>query len=384
MRPIALLLLFLTTVACEPLADPQDFIREDVPVFKRTTLVPAPDNPAPSKIKVVAWNIKYGAGRIPFWFDCWGDRVQMSSAEVTANMDKIYAAINELDPDVLIAEEIEVNSRRSAYYDMVRGVLEHTKFNYAIYTASWDAKYVASEGVGRIGLGNAIFSKYPIKKAERIRQQDRRDQDALTKMFYIKRAIGRVEIEVRPNTRVAVYGVHTEAYDNDKTKQKQIQQIFDLMQAEKLPAVVGGDFNELPPTAARLLGFMDERETAVCGADYKQPPYTPEIMQQFFDKLVPFIALERYGATELDQKRYFTHTVLGPDEVNEKGEKGFWNRTLDFIFATKGTTWVPGSTDVCQQAGQRIGGDKGIGPVLKSDLVRLSDHAPIIGTWEVP
>ena len=384
MRRFALMLLLLALGRCEPLADPQDFSRETIPVYKRTALVPAAANPAPSKLKVVAWNVKYGAGRIPFWFDCWGDRVQMTTAEVTANMAKIYDAINELDPDVMIAEEIEVNSRRSAYYDMVQGVLEHTKFNYAIYTASWNAKYIASEGVGRINLGNAIFSKYPIKKAERIRQQDRTDQDALTSKFYIKRAVARAEIEVRPGTLVAVYGVHTEAYDNDGTKQKQIQQVFDLMQAEQLPAMVGGDFNELPPTAVRLVGFLDERATAICADDFIQPPYTPKIMQQFFDKLVPFIALERYGANELDQKRYFSHSVLGPDEVNDKGEKGFWNRTLDYLFATKGTSWVAGSTDVCQQAGQKIGGDNGIGPVLKSDPVRLSDHAPIIGTWEVP
>ncbi len=386
MKPVLLAAVTAALFACgcEPLADPQTYDREPAPIFRRSTVVAAPAVAAPARIKIVAWNIKYGAGRIPFWFDCWGDRAHMTKAEVDANMAKIYEAINELDPDVLIAEEIEVNSRRSAYVDMVQGILEHTKLNYATFASTWNSKYIASEGVGRIHLGNAILSKHKITKAERIRQIDRSDQDALTAMFYLHRALGRAEIEVATGKKVAIWAVHTEAYDNDGTKQKQIAQIDELLAKEPLPFVVGGDFNELPPVAARKQAFMDERETAVCSADFTQPPYTPEAMQRFYDKLVPAIALDRYGKTELEQKRYYSHSVLGPDEVNDNGEKGFWNRTLDYLFASKGTTWQVGSTDVAQQAGQKIGGDNGIGPVLKTDPVRLSDHAPVLGTWEVP
>ena len=370
--------------ACEPIADPQDYDREPAPIFKRSSLVTPAVVSAPARLKVVAWNIKYGAGRIPFWFDCWGDRSQMSRAEVDANMAKLYAAIVELDPDVLIAEEIEVNSKRSAYFDMVKGILENTNLNYATFASTWNSKYIASEGVGRIHLGNAIFSKHKITKAERIRQVDRTDQDALTSMFYLKRALGRVEIEVKAGTKVAIWAVHSEAYDNDGTKKKQIEHIDELLKKEPLPFMVGGDFNELPPIAVRKQGFMDEREKAVCSADFAQPPYTPEIMQRFYDNYVAAIALDRYGKSELEQKRFFTHSVLGPDEVNDKGEKGFWNRTLDYLFASKGTSWVVGSTDVAQQKGQKIGGENGIGPVLTTDPVRLSDHAPVVGTWEVP
>jgi endonuclease/exonuclease/phosphatase family metal-dependent hydrolase len=232
-------------------------------------------------------------------------------------------------------------------------------------------------------LGNAIFSKYPITKAERIRQVDRTDQDALTAMFYIKRAVGRAEIEIRKGEKVVAMVVHTEAYDNDGTKQKQIKQIHELALKETLPLVLGGDFNELPPSAAKVVGFMDEREKAVCSDDFIQPPYTPAVMQPFYDDLLPHIDLSRYGASENEQKRYYTHSVLGPDDSNDKGEKGFWNRTLDYLFLSKGSSWVVGSTDVAQQQGQRLGGEKGLGPVLTQDYLRLSDHAPVTGLWEV-
>jgi endonuclease/exonuclease/phosphatase family metal-dependent hydrolase len=369
--------------ACEPLANDEDFEREPVLVFRRSTLVPAPDPGASPKLRVVAWNVKYGAGRIPFWFDCWGDRVEMSKAEVQGNMAGIYGLVNEVKPDILMAEEIELNSRRSAYYDMIRGVLEHTDMNYAAYFETWNSAYIASEGVGRINLGNAIFSRYPIVLAERIRQPDRTDQSALTAKFYIHRAVGRVEIEVRAGIKVAALVVHTEAYDNDGTKQKQIQQIHDLLKAEKLPFLVGGDFNELPPTAVRKVKFPDERATAVCSAEFTQPPYTPEVMQKFYDDFQGHIDLARYGTDETAQARYFTHTTLGPDDTNEEGKHGDWNRTLDFLFIRKQDAWVPGSTDVIQHKGQKLGGDAGLGPVIAADVLRLSDHAPVTGIWEV-
>ncbi|WNG13783.1 endonuclease/exonuclease/phosphatase family protein [Cystobacter fuscus] len=384
LRPLLLLMPLLA--GCEWVADPLSFTREDVPRFKAHADHPAPvDNP--TSLKVMAWNVKYGACRIDFWFDFWGDRVQMSSTEVTDCLTRVAALIREYDPDILMTEEIEVDSKRSAYIDQVRFLLENTNLRYAAYMSTWKARYVPSEGVGRMDLGNAILSRYPILKAERIRQEDRTDQDPLTSTFYIKRAIGRAELDVGQGRRVATYVVHTEAYDQDGTKQKQIQQIHDVLKAETLPWVIGGDFNELPPVCderaprgapescegkLRLSGFLDERESSK-GTDFEQPPYTPSVMKQYYDDFEPYIPLSRYGVGEENQRRYFTHTVLGPDSVNDQGVPGSWNRTLDYLFIRKGEQWT--DTDVIQ----------GPGPFgIQSDALRLSDHAPVVGTWRLP
>jgi hypothetical protein len=191
-------LVLLTLSGCEPFATDWEYgVREDVPIHRRSTPV-EPALARPDSLEVMAWNIKYGGGRIDFWFDLWGDRVQMSEDEVRANLEGIYALIREVDPDVLMTEEIEVNSRRSAYVNMVTGILENTALNYAAYFPTWRSRYVPSEGLGRMDLGNAIFSKYPIRRAERIPQEDRTDQDPATTYFYIHRAVGRAEIDVGP------------------------------------------------------------------------------------------------------------------------------------------------------------------------------------------
>lgn len=370
---------------CEWVADPMSFDREEVPRYRADAVHPAPAE-NPTSLKVMAWNVKYGACRVDFWFDFWGDRVQLSTTEVNDCLAKVAALVREYDPDILLTEEIEVGSKRSAYVDMVRYLLENTNLRYAAYIETWNSSYIPNEGLGRMNLGNAIHSRYPIVKAERIRQVDRTDQDTLTKTFYIHRAIGRAELDLG-NRTIAAYVVHTEAYDNDGTKQKQIQQIYDLVKAETLPFVLGGDFNELPPVCderadagtpdscegkLRLAGFPDERASAK-GTAYEQPPYTPSVLKKFYDDFSPSITLARYGVGEAAQRSYFTHSVLGPDGLNDDGQPGSWNRTLDYLFIRQAETWT--ATDVLQGPG-RLG--------ITGDPLRLSDHAPVVGTWGLP
>ncbi len=371
-----------TVLGCESLYEPQSFEIEEVGIYRADSLEEPPPQQEPIRLRAMTWNIKYAAARIPFWFDCWGDRVKMTPKEVTANMAQIYALISEADPDILMAQEVEINSRRSAYFNMVQGILNHTSLNYAAYFEGWNSRYIPSEGLGRMNLGTVIFSKYPIAKAQRIKQANRTDQDALTNAFYIKRAIGHAEISVTDSTNVAALVVHTEAYDEDGTKKKHIEQLYQIATTQNLPTLLGGDFNELPPTALQTESFFDDRRTPVCGDDYKAPPYSPELLQPFFDTMQSAISLEQFGTTQESQKRFFTHSILGPDEENENGETGFWSRTLDYLFVTDGS-WVKGSTDVLQTTGQKIGGVQGEGPVLQSDPLRLSDHAPVIGVWEL-
>lgn len=362
-----------------------NFEREEIPRYRAIAEHPEPAE-NPTHLKIMAWNVKYGACRVDFWFDFWGDRVQLTEGEVNDCLTKVAALIKEYDPDILMTEEIEAGSKRSAYVDMPRFILENTNLKYGAFAETWHARYVPSEGVGRIILGNAIFSRYPITKAERIRQVDRTDQDGLTATFYIKRAIARAEIDLG-NRTVAAYAVHTEAYDQDGTKQKQIQQIYDVLKAETMPWVIGGDFNELPPVCdekaaagtpescdgkLRLSGFLDERASSK-GTEYEQPPYTPSVMKPYYDDFEPYIPLARYGVGEAAQQPFFTHSVLGPDGVNDEGVPGWWNRTLDYLFIRKGETWT--NTDVLQEPG-RLG--------ITGDPSRLSDHAPVVGTWGLP
>jgi endonuclease/exonuclease/phosphatase family metal-dependent hydrolase len=358
----------VSLLGCEPLWTTWDQ-REPVAVqVEPGATAPA----ATSALKVMAWNIKYAGGRIDFWFDLWGDRVQMTRAEVDTNMAGIIGLINEVDPDVLMTEEIEVNSRRSAYVNMVHEILTRTPLAYAAYVPTWRARYIPSEGLGRMDLGNAIFSRYPIVSAERFPQSDRTDQDPATSAFYIHRAVGRAVIDTGM-TKVAVLVVHTEAYDTDGTKSRQLREIEQLLAGEPLPFVIGGDFNAIPPGSVHNVAFNDEHPDSK-GTEFEQPPYLLEDMLPFYDHYRAAITLERYGTTLESQRRHFSHSVIGRDKIGSQGEPGFWNRTLDYLFVSPPSSWQDGSTDTLQEPG-RLG--------IRSDPMLLSDHCPVTGTWQV-
>jgi endonuclease/exonuclease/phosphatase family metal-dependent hydrolase len=359
----------LLAAACEPMWTSWER-REPVQVEVEPGAV-APAPPPGGRLKVMAWNIKFAGGRIDFWFDLWGDRVQMTSAEVQANLAGILGLINEVNPDILLVEEIEVNSRRSAHVNMVREILARTPLAYAAYVSTWRSRYIASEGLGRMDLGNAILSRYPIRAAERIPQADRTDQDPATAAFYIHRAIGRAVIDA--GVEVAALVVHTEAYDTDGTKSRQLRQIEEVIAAERLPFVVGGDFNAIPPDSVHVVDFNDEHPESR-GTDFAQPPYALADMAPFYEGYRSAIPRERYGTTLESQRRHFTHSVIGRDRVGARGEPGFWNRTLDYLFVKAPSSWQEGSTDTLQEPG-RLG--------IAADPMLLSDHCPVVGIWQV-
>ena len=369
---VAVLLACVCGSACEPYATISD---ERTSYAVRVDPNPTPPaDPAPTSLKVMTWNIKFGAARIDFWFDLWGDTVQMSVDDVNGNLENIYALINEVHPDVLLTNEIDINSRRSQYVDMVQGILEHTHLNYAGYVPTWKSRYIPSEGVGRMDMGNAIFSTYPMRSIEGLPLTQRHDQDALTDYFYLHRSVARAILDLGDGVNVVVLGAHTDAYDTDGTKSQQLREIKDILDAETLPVVIAGDFNAIPPTSIHTSGFNDDNPDAL-GTEFETPPYVLTDMQPFFDDYVPETSLDRYGATESAQSHFYSHSIIGPNTIGSQGEAGFWTRKLDYLFVRAPSSWRPDSTDVLQETG-RLG--------ITLNPLFLSDHAPVVGVWEFP
>ena len=80
---------------------------EDAIPYKASTSSYAPKNSSEvNSLKVMTWNIRYGAARIPWFEDSCGDRVHMTESEVTSHLDSIPTYINaELDTiDILLLQ----------------------------------------------------------------------------------------------------------------------------------------------------------------------------------------------------------------------------------------------------------------------------------------
>jgi endonuclease/exonuclease/phosphatase family metal-dependent hydrolase len=354
----ARLLLVTLLGACDPFHTGFDDV-EGAVAYVAKEQKPAPDPSAP--LRVMNYNVKFGGGRIDFFFDCFGDRVLMSEREVKDNLSRLVTVINQYDPDLLVVQEVDVDSKRAAYVDQMQWLLDHTRLRYGVYASQWKADYVPSDGLGAIDSGNGILSKYPLSGAERIALAQRSEQSGIERYFYLKRNLLRARLEVPGKQPTWVVAVHADAYSKDGTKRQHIDRFaaeLDRLSADGTTVIGIGDLNTLPPGTEKRSGFPD----SVCqDPEFIADDYSAETdwLDALYASYTPEIPLQDYMA---DNASYFSHTV---------DQHGFWNRKLDYIFTS--APLVAGSGLVHQDAAH--GG---------LETMPLSDHAPVTVEIELP
>ena len=348
----------LALASCDPFHTGFDDV-EAAQSYRARALTPADDSP--TALLVMTYNIKFGGGRIDFFFDCFGDRVLMSKAEVMTHLRGLAEKIDQVNPDVLVVQEVDVNSKRSAYVDQMQWLLDHTALNYGVYASQWKADFVPSDGIGAVDSGNGILSKYPLVDAERVALPLRSDQSGLERYFYLKRNVLTARLELADRDPIYMIATHSEAYAKDGTKQAHVDRFKAEMdrRSDRGHWVVGaGDLNTLPPGSEKQFDFPDSvcTDDEFVADDYRRES---ELLVPLYDTYLPAIPLAEYRR---DNTRHFTHTT---------DKNGFWNRKLDYIFSNLKVVEGSGLTHQDSESGD-----------LPS--MPLSDHAPVSVELELP
>ncbi|MFQ6677410.1 MAG: endonuclease/exonuclease/phosphatase family protein [Fidelibacterota bacterium] len=349
---IIILIFFL--VSCEPLVTTFNDI-EDAVQYEAKKIESAPD-PGGS-IKVMTWNIRFGIGRLPFFGDTCGDRTVMTEKEVLDALERIAAKIEDVNPDIILMQEVDRESKRTAYIDQVQWILDHTDMNYATYASMWKAQTIPSDGIGRMDVGNVVMSKWPFNSSERIKLPLRTDQDALTKMFYLRRNALKTIVEVPGQNNFYAVNVHATAFATDDTKQKHIdkfKEILDKINSDGYHFIGGGDLNSIPPGSEYDFCLVDACEDESFHTDSDGGPHREGSYFNFFEN-EPVILQPLYN-------KYNTAILLADaitDEHSTHSTSGdrLWNRKLDYIFSNQNI--VPGSG------------------ITHQDVMQISDHAPV-------
>ncbi len=356
------ILLFVFVIACEPLVYDFDSTEDAVSYqAQKISALPA----TADTLTIMTWNIRFGAGRLPWFGDACGERVILTENEVKTNLRRIADEINEIQPDILFLQEVDVQSKRTAYIDEMQWLLDHTDLNYGAFASIWHAQFIPSDGLGRMNLGTAILSRWPLKNMERIALPLRSDQDALTQMFYLRRCIVKARVEIPEADKIYAVGVHTAAFSTDDTKRKHIQRFFkELNELDDAGIwfVAGGDLNTLPPGSDSTDFCMEDacggesfhhagdKPFHKEGSDYSNERGWLDDLYGRYNSAVPFYDYS------FNQSAYFTHTTNHPD--------GFWSRKLDYLFSN---SYFLYKSDLTHQ-----------------EAMGCSDHAPVSVKWRVP
>ena len=358
-------LFFLTAFllfSCDPLVTTFDDV-EDAVMYeaKNSATISAPEN---SQLKVMTWNIRFGIGRLPFFGDSCGDRSIFTEDEVVAALDSIAAKINELDPDIVLIQEIDAESKRTAYIDQVQWILDHTDLSYGAFASMWQAQVIPSDGIGRINAGNAVLSKWEIESAERIQLPLRGDQDGLTQLFYLRRNVLKAKVAIPDQDNFYAVVTHSTAFATDDTKQKHIdayvEELDKLNNSDNI-FVSGGDLNSIPP-GAPVYDFCltdacegDEYHTDE-DAEHKEGSYFNNfdnertLLEPLYNPYNPAIPL---------------HLAITNDHLTHSTDSSFpWDRKLDYIFS---------NLSVVENSGE-----------THENTLMLSDHAPVTCAVTLP
>lgn len=347
-------ILFPILFSCEPLATGFDDI-ETVPVYQvKNTVTPSPPD---SSVLVLTWNIRFGIGRLPWFGDACGKNSIFTREEIITRLDSVIDAINRINPDILLLQECDINSKRSAYINQFQYILDRTNFNYATYGYQWKAQFIPSNGLGRLEESNAIFSKWPITEAKRIQLDLREDQISIERFFYERCCMVTALIKIPGFKDLFTVNIHASAFSTDDTKHKHLISFKnELDRIESLGSlfVGGGDLNTLPLVSDSLDFCLED---ACPDESFHQPGddpthkdgsnYAPEQewMLPFYNTYESAVPLLKYQA---NQENYFSHTTR-PEHL--------WDRKLDYLFTN--SKWETNSDRTHQE------------------LLFHSDHAPV-------
>jgi endonuclease/exonuclease/phosphatase family metal-dependent hydrolase len=311
----------------------------------------------PETLKVMTYNIKFGGGRIDFFWDCYGDRAVMTAEETYGNLSRLAMKIRQYDPDILFLQEVDRFSKRSAYIDQVKWLMENLNYPYGVYASQWNVAYIPVRNMGPINSGNAILSKYPIVWAMRKPLPLLSSQDPLTQQFYLRRNLLITKILLSPTDTLYAINTHLSAYAKDSTRYFQLQialNLLDSLHKMGKKFVFGGDLNTIPPGSKKCKDF-DDSACKGKDPDFVMDDYCRERtwLQPFYDRFQEVIPLPDYWANE---SQYYSSTVNG---------QGFWNKRLDYLFTN--LSWKDGLVHQDSLHGGM-------------ETMPLSDHAPVTGT----
>ena len=170
------------------------------------------------------------------------------------NRERAIAALSAFNPDFIGLQELDIDSQRSYRINQMEVLATALGFSQGAIAINWDKNYVPfpplpiSTHFGKILSGQAVLSKYPIQKNERLVLEKVASNPFFYNALYLDRVAQVAEIDIRGRTLILI-NVHLEAFDRP-TRLKQTEFLLGLFAsyASDYPVLMLGDFNSpLPP-----------------------------------------------------------------------------------------------------------------------------------------
>ncbi len=206
--------------------------------------------PAETSFKIVSLNLGYGAlGEEEDFFMDGGKKVYPDSVEVVEkNLAGIADILKDIDADFHLLQEVDKDSKRSFSIDQQEYLEDKILGSPSFYAENYKVKFVPIPfpPMGKVDSGLVTSAKYNILEADRV---------SLfvpfkwpVRIANLKRSllVTRMPVENSDQDLVLI-NLHLEAYDDSGGREKQTQELIELMEDEVAKGnyvIAGGDFNQ--------------------------------------------------------------------------------------------------------------------------------------------
>lgn len=204
---------------------------------------------AGDSIKFVAWNIGYGAlgDNADFFMDGGKMVYTGDEARVRENMDNIANEVRAQAPDILLLQEIDLDSSRSRHINETL-YFDGMGFNNRTFANNFKVAFfpIPIPPYGHIDSGIATYSSYQTTSATRVQLPCPFSWPIRT--FNLKRCLLITRIPVEGGKELVIVNLHLEAYDDGEGKAAQAQMLMDILNEETAKGnyvIAGGDFNQV-------------------------------------------------------------------------------------------------------------------------------------------
>lgn len=267
-------------------------------------------------LTVVVWNLQFAAGRSSTLFYEGGPRVHVDAAERDRTLAQIAEVLHQLNPDVVLLQEVDRSSDRTGRLDEL-AYLTRAFGPCAFASASYHhVPFVPvpwRDPMGKVDFHLAVLSRYRLNSATRL-GLPRMDEARYRQAFNLRRAILDVRLALADGSEMSLLNTHLSAFSNgDGTLPKQVaicNAQITALERKNAPWVLAGDFNCLPPDDS------PSRLPPVAAAEYADVDAPMAPLLERWASPMPLRAAS-------DPKVWGTYVPFGSE---------FADRTIDWIF----------------------------------------------------
>ncbi|WP_320174459.1 endonuclease/exonuclease/phosphatase family protein [Maridesulfovibrio sp.] len=284
------------------------------------------------KLKVLSYNLGFAAG--PMQHTLADDHPEDF---FTANLDEFINLVRTEDANIVLLQEVDLDSKRSWYMNQLNYIMDRLGWGYAAPVVDWDM-YFPLRKERKITKATVVISKFPIVSNDYTQTSCKPDfENRILNLFYYpllwKSTMQRVAVEVG-GKRVDIYNVHLCVWNRD-ARVAQAEYLAEWIKRESrdVDYIIGGDFN--------FQAYI--RGTPIPEEDLSKPPF----INKFREKLD--------GVSEILSSPGQSADILHKNFTFEERKHRY-----DFLFYSKG---------LLLESAQVV------------DAIAASDHYPVFGSF---